>query len=319
MLALLLAATIAAAPVPKAAPGGLASGARPTIECRLSTRPKLTVGDRFLLTCSITTDGPALVTGPLADSMGVFMIAMVKEKTHKHGSQHVSTYDISLAGFAPGAHALPVFAFLVGGEAHVDTLKTDTASVAIASVMPPDLKDVRGLAPPESFPNYALWLIPAALALLAALAFFGRRLWRRLRRLQELAAPPLPPWEEALLALDAIPADEWLAAGDLKRYYYALSEILKRYIERRFEFGAVEQTTSELLASMRFYKTPMREQVALFFERSDLVKYAKSAPTREQSEAAMSDVRDYVMKTQPAEPAPAAPPAAGPVPATGSA
>lgn len=326
MLATLLAAVIAAAPAAGAAsltpaakltPAALA--AQPTIETRFLQHAKLTVGDRFGVTATITTDGPALVTGPLADSMGVFLLGDVKEKTQKHGTLHTSTYTLSLAAFAPGAHTLPAFKFLVGGAAHVDTLATDTASITIASVMPPTMKDVNGLAPAEQFPNYALWIIPLALLLLVALALFGRGLLRRIRRLKELAAPPLPPWEEALAALDAIPAEEWLSAGDLKRYYYALSEILKRYIERRFDFGALEQSTSELLASMRFHKTPMREQVALFFERSDLVKYAKAAPSREESETAMSDVRDFVLKTQPAEPTPAATPATGAVPAAGSA
>src|SRR5207247_2306560 len=127
----------------------------------------------------------------------------------------------------------------------------------------------------ETFPNVLLWMVPAALLLLAALAYVGLRLYRRLRRIHELAQAPLPPWEEALRALEALPRQEWLATGQVKRYYYALSEVLKRYIERRFDFDAAEQTTPEMLASMRAHKTPMRDEVARFFGRSALVKYAK--------------------------------------------
>jgi len=149
------------------------------------------------------------------------------------------------------------------------------------------------------------------------LAWLARRLYRRFRTIRELAQAPLPPWEEALRALDALPSRDWLETGQVKRYYYALSEILKRYIERRFEFDAAEQTTTEMLASMRAYKTPMRDEVARFFGRSDLVKYAKSVPAADEAEAAIEQVREFVLKTRPLDPAPAAAP--GAMAATGGA
>ncbi|HEY6867852.1 MAG TPA: hypothetical protein VI792_11380, partial [Candidatus Eisenbacteria bacterium] len=148
---------------------------------------------------------------------------------------------------------------------------------------------------------------------LAVLAVLGRRLYRRLRAGAEAAAPALPPWEEALGALDRLPWREWLAAGQAKRFYYALSEILKRYMERRFGFDAVEQTTTEILATMRAERIPMREEIARFFARGDHVKYAKLVPPAEESESAIAQVREFVTRTRPQEPAPeaVARPAAG--------
>ena len=185
------------------------------------------------------------------------------------------------------------------------SLKSDTASVTIGSVMQKEMKDINGLAPPETFPNLLLWIIPAALLLLALLTWFGLALIRRLRKIHEQALAPALPWDEALEALEALPWREWLLEGQVKRYYYALSEVLKRYIERRFEFDAAEQTTTEMLASMRAYKTPMRDEVARFFSRSDLVKYAKAIPATDEAERAIEQVREFVLKTRPVEPEPA--------------
>lgn len=310
MPAVLLSILLLAAPTP----------AHPTLTTRLEPHEHLTVGDRFDLTLTVTSATPALVTGPLADSTGVFVVASEKRHTENHRDRHVSTYTLSMAGFLPGTHPIPVFTFLVENGQRTDTLKSDTASVEIASVLPSGMKDIHGLAPPEGFPNLLLWILPAGLLLVAVLAYLGLRLYRRLRRYQELAQAPLPPWEEAVLALDALPVREWVVAGEFKRYYYSLSEILKRYIERRFEFGAVEQTTSELLSSMRVHKLPMRDEIARFFARSDLVKYAKSAPSPDEAEAAREEVRAFVLKTRPQEPAPAAATAApAALPAQGSA
>jgi hypothetical protein len=75
-----------------------------------------------------------------------------------------------------------------------------------------------------------------------------------------------------------------------------------------------------MLASMRAHKTPMRDEVARFFSRSDLVKYAKSVPSLEEAGAAIEQVREFVDKTKPLEAVPAPATAdTGPVVVPGSA
>ena len=296
------------------------AAAHPSVTLSLTPSPKLTVGDPFDVTLVVRAPHRSLIIGPLADSTGVFVVSGESRKTTPRAEYDESIYRLKLAAFAPGCHPLPAFVFVAEGAGKSLTLQSAMASVTIASVLPQKMRDIHGLAPPESFPNLLLWLIPAALLLVALLGWLGRRLYLKYRRNQELAAAPLPPWEEALATLDAMPWREWLEAGQFKRYYYALSQVLKRYIERRFEFHAVEQTTTEMLASMRVHKTPMREDVARFFTRSDLVKYAKTVPLAEEAESAIAEVREFVHKTKPQEPAPA-PATAGtsPAPASGGA
>jgi hypothetical protein len=296
-----------------------ASG-RPSVTTKLSPPSRLTVGDRFELTLVVRAPHKSLVAGPLADSMGVFAVGGEKRKSSTRGDVDESVYRMSMAGFKPGRHPVPVFTFIVDAGQRVDTLRSDTASVTIASVLPPTMQDIHGLAPPETFPNPLVWIVPALLLLAAVLAFLGYRLYRRLRTLHELGEPPLPPWEEALQALDGMPWREWLETGQVKRYYYALSQVLKRYMERRFEFDAMEQTTTEILHSMRSHKTPMRDEIGKFFSRYDLVKYAKWEPPMDEAELAIGQVRDFVVRTKPQEPAtPTAPVGTTPAPAAGRA
>ncbi len=274
-----------------------------SLRTRPVPKPRLTVGDRFELVLTVRAPEASRVLGPLADSLGVFLVTGQKTKTAKRAGQAESEHRLSLAGFKPGRQALPVFTFLVRAGARTDTLRSAADSVTIASVLPPRMQDVRDLKPAESFPDHRLWAIPGVLLLAAALAWLGRRLYRRLRRAREEALSPLPPWEQALAALDALPWQEWLAAGQVKRCYYALSEILKRYIERRFEFNAVEQTTTEILASLHAYRTPFRDEVGRFLTRADFVKYAKTVPPEEETRAAIQQIRDFVARTTPRPPA----------------
>lgn len=322
LLSLVLLAAPPASPAPQTPPAP-AAAPRATLETQASPPPRLTVGDRFDLTLTVTAPGHSLVTGPLAapDTAGLFVVVREQRKTSSRAGSDRSVYRLSLAGFKAGRHPLPRFVFVVQNGAAIDTLTSDTASVTITSVLPATMQDIHPLAPAEPFPNRLLWIIPLALALLAALAWLGLRLWRRLRRIQAEAEAPLPPWEEALAALDAMPWREWLEAGQVKRYYYALSQVLKRYMERRFGFDAVEQTTTEILASMRAHRTPMRDDVARFFSRYDIVKYAKWEPPTAEAESAIAQVREFVVKTRPEPevPAAAASPAAGAGPGPGGA
>ncbi len=284
-----------------------------TLSTRLATGPRLTVGDRFDVVLTVNAPEPGLVIGPLSDSLGVFLVTGEKRRSALRAGRRETAYRLSLAAFQPGRHALPVFRFLVRAGARIDTLRSAADTVSIASVLPPKMQDVHDLKPAESFPNLWLRILPGALLLALALAYLGRRLYRRIRRAREEALAPLPPWEQALAALDALPWQEWLEAGQVKRYYYALSEILKRYVERRFEFNAVEQTTTEILASMHAYRTPFRDEVGRFLGRADFVKYAKTVPPDEENRSAIEQIRGFVVKTTPREPsAPPAPGAPGP-------
>jgi len=280
------------------------------IETHVPAMPKLTVGDRFDVTYVVTTEHPSLVTGPLADSMGAFVLVKQDRKTARRGDLDETTYKLAFACFQPGRQVLPGLRYTVSFGARGDTLTGDTVAVAITSVLPDSMKDVHALKPPEMFPNYWLWLVPAILVLVGVLAWLGWKLARRIKRLAEALPPPLAPWEEALGALDRLEWRDWLRDGQFKRLYYALSEILKRYLERRYGFDAVEQTTTELLASMRAQKLPMRDEIMRFFARCDLVKYAKTVPPEDEAEQALQQLRDFVVKTKPA-PEPEKPVAAG--------
>ncbi|MEM1058228.1 MAG: hypothetical protein AAGK14_03190 [Verrucomicrobiota bacterium] len=131
-----------------------------------------------------------------------------------------------------------------------------------------DIRDVRTveLEPPV---NWVLWgSVAAAVAvLLAALAGY---LILRARK------TPLLPHERALLDLEEARARA--RPGEGRNYAYAVSEIVRTYIEERFKTRAVHSTTEEFLyellqnpnAALAGYTDALRE----FMEGCDLAKFA---------------------------------------------
>lgn len=116
-------------------------------------------------------------------------------------------------------------------------------------------------------------------------------------------APPRPPHEVALEALDALAASPLLDEGRVKEYHSELSEILRRYVGARFDRPALDWTTEEILFSFeRDGRLGPRETLHLagILEACDRVKFAKWIPARGESVGALDDARRFIEVTRPA-------------------
>jgi hypothetical protein len=142
-----------------------------------------------------------------------------------------------------------------------------------------------------------LWWLLGGLVLLG-LAVLVWRLWHRRKQkpVEAPALPPVPPEVEALQTLDALAADGRLGA---KEYYFRLSAVLRRYMERRYGFPAEEMTSEELLPALDALEldSGLSREVKTFCGRSDLIKFAgaPAAPSRMQADLAL--VRRFVEQT----------------------
>jgi hypothetical protein len=288
----------------------IVSGGPVSVTAKLLPLPKrdLTVGDRFKLELTVRHHRNVKVGEPFVPNLDPFMILDRKSVTRYAGDTIVDVHTLTMAAFATGELKIPPFIVPYPGESEVLAAASDTIPVKVASVMPKDMKDINDLKPQIQFPNFLpIWIILGLLAA-AGLAYTGWRLYRRYRRIKLYGTPLPDPWDEALAALDKVPADDWLASGHFKRYYYTVSEVLKRYLTRRFQFPAVDQTTTEILRAMKAAKTPEREGFGEFFQKADMVKYAKFVPPANEAAEVVSTARELVKATTPKpEPSPTSP------------
>ncbi len=288
----------------------IVTGGPVSVGAKLLPRHKrdLTVGDRFKVELTVRHHRNTKVGEPFAPSIDPFMILDRKSVTRYAGDTIVDVHTLEMAAFATGEPKIPPFVVPYPAEGEVLAAASDSIPVKVASVMPADMEDINDLKPQIQFPNLLpIWIILAVFAA-AGLGYLGWRLYRRYRRIRLYGAPLPDPWAEALAALDKVPADDWLASGHFKRYYYTVSEILKRYLTRRFNFPAIDQTTTEILRAMKTAKIPERGGFGDFFQRADMVKYAKFVPPAAEAAMVIATARELVQTTTPKpEPGPAGP------------
>jgi hypothetical protein len=170
-------------------------------------------------------------------------------------------------------------------------------TLLVKSVLPQDMTDIHGLKPLELPKRNMLFLIAIAslLILSVAGAWF---IWKK-RMKPETVEPVLLPHEEVEQRLRELEAMGLLNRGDFRKYYFMLSEIFRKYLERRFEFPAVERTPEEILASLDALNVtePHREEVRKFLRNTEPVKFAGAGSSESEAIAETDRVRRFVAET----------------------
>jgi hypothetical protein len=158
-------------------------------------------------------------------------------------------------------------------------------------------RNLADIAPPA-------WITPgfgivmryiAAAAAAVGLGFAAWVLARRVRRAVRLHR--MSPRERALFELAELVARRLVEQDRVKDFYFELTMIVRRYIERAHGIRAPEQTTEEFLAAAALHPAFGEAVVArlrAFLEAADLVKYAAFRPERPVVDRALETARQYV-------------------------
>ena len=110
------------------------------------------------------------------------------------------------------------------------------------------------------------------------------------------------PEEEALEDLALLEQEKTRPPAD---FYFRLSAIFRRYLQRRFEIDAPEMTTEELLPRLSTPAFERETQAAIktFLRFGDQVKFARVRPDPADITAHLGLVREMVKRFVPAPPA----------------
>jgi hypothetical protein len=162
--------------------------------------------------------------------------------------------------------------------------------LCIADAPLEDIRDIRG--PKFVRPAWTWPAIAAAVVLLALCIYWW---WRRSHR----PARALTPFEAALKGLEDIRA--LMVPGSAREFSTAVSDIVRTYIEKRFDITATRRTTEEflhdLLESSNESLAAHRTLLGEFLYQCDVVKFAAASLNVQDMESLRQSARAFVLAT----------------------
>ena len=203
-----------------------------------------------------------------------------------------------------GSYVLPPVTISYEYKNEKKEVKTAKIFVEIKSVLdkqgaPKDIKDIKPLVKIERDLK-KLYLIISGIILMLGLVGGGLFFYWKKRKKAEDALPPRPAHELAKEELEALKQKNLIEKGQVRLHYFELSEIFRRYLERRFFFPAVENTTEEIIREFRkrsILNQQTRSIAQSFLRNTDRVKFAKYNPTAEEIEKDHNDALNFINQT----------------------
>lgn len=214
--------------------------------------------------------------------------------------------SITITSFDSGYYAIKPFVFIVNNE----VVETEPILLEVRNIPIENLEQIRDIKKPIevelSWLDYVkMHYQKVLIGLLILLVIFV--LYKFLMRektevvVVEKAKPKIAPHIIALKKLYDLNGKKLWQNNKVKMYYTDLSEIVREYIENRFNVPALEQTTIEIISSIQHKSEINSDQKAALkdlLQLSDMVKFAKFKTLADENSKMYESALNFIEVTK---------------------
>lgn len=291
------------------------ANAQARVEASLDTTMML-IGDQIRFSISATVPADAEVTFPVFRDTLIDKVEIIRDLPFdtvlENGTKTIRKPWI-ITCFDSGSYIIkPNKIAITFGENHTDTLQTnpvfmgvrtfdiDSTSNVIADINKPIETP---LTFKEFLSEYAIWygLIILTLALIFTLWWYFKKQQKKKEALPEKVKPKEPPHVIALRELDDLSGKKLWQKDKIKLHYSILSDIVRQYLEYRFDVPAMENTTGfieEWIEDNKTLNNENRDKVKDILETADLAKFAKFNPLPDDNSRTLDYAYQFVISTK---------------------
>ncbi|MBP5338129.1 MAG: hypothetical protein J6Z14_02330 [Prevotella sp.] len=277
------------------------------VESSLSAVEML-VGQQVQVTVTATTGENAVVEFPKETMLpaGIEFLGAVEMPTEKvDGGQVNHSRGYVFTSFDDTLYYIPPFTIKVDGKNY----QTNKLALKVLTV-DVDTTDFEKYYGPKTVQDNPFsweldqWAVPFWLSvLMLVLMAVAWYLWLRLRDNKPVIARPrfvrrLLPHQKAMRAIEEIKAEKMQTAEDPKEYYTRLTDTLRKYIEERYGFYAMEMTSSEIIEKLTQADPESLDELRSLFQTADLVKFAKYSTLLGENDANLVSAIDFINRTK---------------------
>jgi hypothetical protein len=191
---------------------------------------------------------------------------------------------ITIAFFKTGDCTVgPLAVELLSARKVKENETSGTVTIKIRSLLgenDKDIKPLKELLAMRGDPRHLLTYVGGALLLLLLAALGWSLLKRKKKKRQTETVPLLPPEIELEMRIRELRQKSLLSSGEYRQFFIFLSETIKHFIERAYEFNAADFTTAETVARLKHSEDDREivNHMEAIFQEADLVKFARQIP-----------------------------------------
>jgi hypothetical protein len=273
-------------------------------------KSKMTIAETFLLELEAAIEPGFEVhmpkVGEELENFGIVDWDNLGDKLDENNNV-VSRYRYRLEPFLSGTFPIPAFTFefheVNNPEEKKYELTTEPIDIEVASLLGEQraelvIADIEDVVQIHKKSGYRWFWVLGLAGIVAAGGFL---FYLRRKRITELVRIFKPAHEIAYEHLRALVKKDLIKKGEIKEFYEQISNILRHYIEHRFNLKAPERTTEEFLfelATADILGSADRHDLDDFLRHCDLVKFAKYNPSAEQIQETFDLVKNFIEKTK---------------------
>ena len=274
-------------------------------------KPIVTTGDIITYTITLTHESDVIPTTPDFDTISEFNIieritikpretenGLVKQKySAKLRADKVGTYTIAPVR-VPFKIKEKNTEKYIPGEILSQKITIEVASVLRLQGEPTDIKDIKDIV--EVDRNWVPWFFWGLNIILLTIVLYLLWKYRKTKHPNPTKeAPVLSTHEIAFRELDTLKSKGLLERGNAREHFFELSEILRRYLGKRYLFPALDWTTEEItehFKNQEKIELASRTEANRILKKSDLIKFAKAQALPGTDE--IEPVRTFIESTR---------------------
>lgn len=293
---------------------GGASPSRAQVAWRaMADTSQLLIGDQTTLRLSLRHKATDEVSWPEAYDLGpgVEVVKVLKADTTITAQYRTIVQPITVTSFDSGRVTIAPVPIRIGaaGADSFDVHYTEPVPLEVHWVAISDTSEIRPIKPiyaeGRNWEDHAQ-LTLTILAILAAIGLIWWLVRKPARPVSEDTPPPppLPPHVVALAALEELDRLRPWERGEAKAFQTQLSNILRAYVQGRYQVPALECTTPEIIGALaqQAVTSELQQQLQALLHTADMVKFAKAMPPTHTHHEALIQARAWVQRTQPIAP-----------------
>lgn len=264
------------------------------------------VGDPIRLRFEINAPKDVRIKLPSAGDALSGHIEVLKKLQVDSANLAKRVWIMQVTSFDSGTQVIPSLPFVFISSTKNDTLYSDSLKIEVSLLPTDSTKVIADIKPPVDVPLTFKEVLPYLLVGLGILIVLAIILWLIYRLRSKKSLIPSfkkidPPHVRALQNLQKLKEEKLWQNGFVKEYYTQMSDIIRLYLEERFDIQALEQTTSEIMSQIEYqnHLVDYKRDIYEILEMSDLAKFAKVLPEEKDNVHCMDLAVAFVEKTVP--------------------